>query len=205
MFDQSAQKKELRKSFLALRAKLRTDLGNNWEEALVRRFDDFLLQSGVEICGPTLSYFPIQNEPKILPAPEQKPWYFPKTTQSELQWFPWTSSQALPPLGKYGIPEADQAVDISALLSNSVALCFTPALAADKHGHRLGYGKGFYDRFFARPDLQGRIVSVVLLHEMQLVDELPADPHDRRVDLCVTNERFLFFTAKDQVLRKLGN
>ncbi len=55
-----------------------------------------------------------------------------------------------------------------------------PALAVDRRGARLGRGAGYYDRSLpaARPD--ARLVAVV--RDEELVDRLPEQPHDRRMD-----------------------
>jgi 5-formyltetrahydrofolate cyclo-ligase len=63
----------------------------------------------------------------------------------------------------------------------------TPAVAFDRHGRRIGYGGGFYDRFFRRirPDAVRLGVAAVL----QVLDEdLPAGHFDMRVHLIVTPE-----------------
>ena len=54
-----------------------------------------------------------------------------------------------------------------------------PALAVDRRGTRLGRGGGSYDRALAR----ARGLVVALLHEGELADLLPAEPHDVRVDV----------------------
>lgn len=69
------------------------------------------------------------------------------------------------------------------------ALALIPALAFDERGYRLGYGGGFYDAFLAR--FPG--VSVGLSREATTLDDLDAlgalEPHDRAVDLVVTESR----------------
>lgn len=59
-----------------------------------------------------------------------------------------------------------------------------PALAVARDGVRLGRGGGYYDRALrhARADA----VVVALLFDDELVDELPAEPHDHRVNAVVT-------------------
>ena len=57
------------------------------------------------------------------------------------------------------------------------ALVLVPALAVDRSGTRLGRGGGSYDRALARAT--GLVVAA--LHRGELVDRLPADPHDRPV------------------------
>ncbi|MGW0213854.1 5-formyltetrahydrofolate cyclo-ligase [Micromonospora chokoriensis] len=63
-------------------------------------------------------------------------------------------------------------------------LVVVPALAVDHHGRRLGRGGGSYDRAFAR--VPEATLTVVPLHDGELVDALPAEPHDRLVRAVVT-------------------
>lgn len=71
----------------------------------------------------------------------------------------------------------------------ATALALIPALAFDERGYRLGYGGGFYDVFLAR--FPG--VAVGLSREATTLDDLDAlgalEPHDRAVDLIVTESR----------------
>ncbi len=76
-----------------------------------------------------------------------------------------------PRLGPQAITDAD--------------LVIVPALGADPAGHRLGRGGGSYDRALARLIL-GRALVVALLHDGELIDAVPAEPHDRPVDATVT-------------------
>ena len=48
---------------------------------------------------------------------------------------------------KYGIPEPVSGIEISPKMLDVI---FVPLLAYDKKGHRVGYGKGFYDRFLKK-------------------------------------------------------
>jgi 5-formyltetrahydrofolate cyclo-ligase len=59
-----------------------------------------------------------------------------------------------------------------------------PALAVARDGIRLGRGGGYYDR--ALQHVRDDAVLVALLFDEELVDELPAEPHDRRVTAVVT-------------------
>ena len=59
-------------------------------------------------------------------------------------------------------------------------------IKADPRGHRIGYGKGFYDRLL--PRLQ-RATSCALIFDFQLISEAPNMPGDVPVDLIVTDVR----------------
>jgi 5-formyltetrahydrofolate cyclo-ligase len=61
------------------------------------------------------------------------------------------------------------------------------AVAFDIHGHRLGYGKGYYDRLLKK--IKG--LKVGLAYDFQIVDKLPVEPHDIPVDLIITPTRII--------------
>lgn len=61
-----------------------------------------------------------------------------------------------------------------------------PLAGFDATGHRLGYGKGYYDRTVAA--LPRRPLLVGFAFSAQEVDEIPAQPHDVRMDMIVTEQ-----------------
>ncbi|HEX9301965.1 MAG TPA: 5-formyltetrahydrofolate cyclo-ligase [Casimicrobiaceae bacterium] len=64
-----------------------------------------------------------------------------------------------------------------------------PGVAFDAEGRRLGYGGGYYDRLL--PLLPNGTPRVAGAFELQLVDRVPAAPHDLGVDTIVTESRTL--------------
>lgn len=69
-------------------------------------------------------------------------------------------------------------------------LIVVPGLAFDANGHRIGYGKGFYDRFLRHPGRRSTLVG--LCHDFQVFDgSLPAEVHDIRMDIIVTGMRII--------------
>ena len=82
--------------------------------------------------------------------------------------------------GTYGIHEPSSSAPPLELGASTV--CVVPALAFDREGYRLGYGKGFYDRFLA--DFNG--LSVGVTYDRLILDRLPRDKYDVCVDLIVT-------------------
>lgn len=59
-------------------------------------------------------------------------------------------------------------------------LIVVPGMAFDKAGHRLGRGKGYYDRFLSQ---HPHVYSIGLCFDFQLLSEVPSEPHD-----CLINE-----------------
>ena len=80
---------------------------------------------------------------------------------------------------KSGVPEpiADEPVG-----DDETALVLMPGLAFDAAGHRLGYGKGYYDKFLAR---EPHHPTVALCFDFQMLDSIEHDPHDVPVDLVL--------------------
>lgn len=67
------------------------------------------------------------------------------------------------------------------------AVCIVPALAFSKEGHRLGYGKGFYDRFLS--DFKGK--SVGFSYSALVFDCVSHEKHDVPVDIIITESEVL--------------
>ncbi|OGT98573.1 MAG: 5-formyltetrahydrofolate cyclo-ligase [Geobacteraceae bacterium GWC2_48_7] len=69
-------------------------------------------------------------------------------------------------------------------------LIVIPGVLFDLNGHRIGYGKGYYDRFLEQHSGNGHLVG--LCHDFQLVDDpIPADRHDIRMEVIVTDKRVI--------------
>jgi 5-formyltetrahydrofolate cyclo-ligase len=64
------------------------------------------------------------------------------------------------------------------------AVVLVPALAVDRSGVRVGRGAGFYDRSLRLASADARLVAVV--RDAELVDRLPAEPHDVRMTHALT-------------------
>lgn len=64
------------------------------------------------------------------------------------------------------------------------SLCVVPAVAYDKNGYRLGYGKGYYDRFLENFSS----LSVGLCYNEMVNDELPAGDYDLPVNYIITQD-----------------
>lgn len=81
--------------------------------------------------------------------------------------------------GAFGIPQPRQ---IRSALPGQWDLTVAPLLAFDRAGHRLGYGKGFYDRLL--PHVRGPRIGVAFA--VQEEPGLPHEPHDVPLDCIVT-------------------
>ncbi|GAA2284868.1 5-formyltetrahydrofolate cyclo-ligase [Nonomuraea roseoviolacea subsp. roseoviolacea] len=102
---------------------------------------------------------------------------------NDLDWAVYDGPDTLAP-GRYGVMEpVDTCRGVDAI--RTAALVIVPALAVDRlTGVRLGRGGGSYDRALAR--VGPNVPTVALLHPGELVEGVPAEPHDQRVRWAIT-------------------
>jgi 5-formyltetrahydrofolate cyclo-ligase len=89
--------------------------------------------------------------------------------------------------GYRGIPEPLPARPL--VSRETIDFVLVPGVAFDRTGRRMGYGGGYYDRLL--PLLSPRVARVAGAFDVQLVDRVPAAPHDIAVDAIVTESREL--------------
>lgn len=86
-------------------------------------------------------------------------------------------------MGVFGInhPTFDSPVVIPDVL-------IVPMAGFDRKKHRLGYGAGYYDRTLASLKQAGRALAIGVAYEAQFLDDIPAEAHDQRLDMIVTDK-----------------
>jgi 5-formyltetrahydrofolate cyclo-ligase len=87
--------------------------------------------------------------------------------------------------GKYGIPEPG--AHCAAFPLKELDLALAPGLGFDLAGHRLGRGRGFYDRLLAQ--IAGAKCGVAF--DTQIMGEIPAEGHDIHMNFILTPTRWL--------------
>ena len=100
--------------------------------------------------------------------------------------------------GSFGIKEPKNTSDMKMydaelehlLGENRRTLVIVPALAFDIEKNRLGYGGGYYDRFFEK--VEGYPVSFVAVgFDCQIIDSIPTEPNDKKPEMIVTENRII--------------
>lgn len=87
--------------------------------------------------------------------------------------------------GMYGIDEPKQHCEIIKAENAQNSVLIVPGLCFSYDGYRLGYGKGYYDRFISR--YKGYTVGVCYSEFM--TDDIPVDEYDRCVDIVITEKQ----------------
>lgn len=107
----------------------------------------------------------------------------PRTEGKEIFFYEiWEEGQLCP--GYQGIPEPKEGL---ARAEDKPALVIVPGMAFDRKCFRIGYGGGFYDRFFAREPEHPRWA---LAYDFQVMDTVPHDCWDQPADLLITPKQF---------------
>ncbi len=72
---------------------------------------------------------------------------------------------------------------------NNIDLILVPGVTFDRNGYRVGYGGGYYDRFFSK--LNKEVTKIGLAYDLQITDEVPRDSFDIPVDLIITEKEII--------------
>lgn len=94
----------------------------------------------------------------------------------------WEPGEALVE-GRFGLMEPPETAPLA-----TPSLVLVPLLGFDARGNRLGYGKGHYDRALAHLRAEGRAFACAVAYKAQMLDDLPAEPHDQQLDWAVTEQ-----------------
>lgn len=92
-------------------------------------------------------------------------------------------------VNSYGIPEPNNGIPIA---TQMIDVVLVPLLAYDTQGNRIGYGKGFYDRFLN--ECRGNVLKIGLSFFEPEPDVIEVDSKDVPLDVCVTPDGIYNFT-----------
>ncbi|MCH7650546.1 MAG: 5-formyltetrahydrofolate cyclo-ligase [Nitrospinae bacterium] len=92
-------------------------------------------------------------------------------------------------LGPFGIRQPLVEEGLNFVPPEAVDLVVAPGVAFDRKGGRLGHGKGYYDRLLSR--LGSHVTRVALAFDFQVLDAVPQDGNDVRMDTLITEKSTL--------------
>jgi len=194
--DNADLKADMRSQVLDRRSMLRDDareLANRQVFERAHKLDVFQLASCVHI------YRSVRDEVDTWPFFEYawgigKRVYVPVSTPTGLQHTHVTRDTQWQ-VGAFGIPEPrhapqaqtpSQSAPFADVLPADLTLVIVPLVAFDKACNRVGYGKGFYDRFLAT----AKVMTMGLAFECQKVDVVPTEQHDVALSCVATDQRW---------------
>ncbi len=179
----------------------KSDLRRKYRQKRRTLSPDIKAELDERICSSLLSLPEYQNADLLLvysPYPDeinlhlffeaaksdQKRFAFPRVFGEDMRFAVCDTSELTE--GAYGIlePPLDSAF-LEEIPKSTFAVL--PCLVADRRGARLGYGKGYYDRF-----LRDRCcVKVAAIYHDYLIEELPAEEHDIPADIILTEREII--------------
>jgi 5-formyltetrahydrofolate cyclo-ligase len=179
-------KNEIRKKVLAARDSLLPEQRSSKSRAIEERLfslPEFKSAHAVMFFASFRSE--VETIPMIRRALEEgKRIILPKVKGNDLALFRIMNVDSDVSPGAWAIPEPGESVPAGI---DAIDLIVVPGAAFDERGNRLGYGAGFYDKLlsaFTKP-------TIALAFEMQLVPQVPADPHDIPIRKIVTEKRVI--------------
>ena len=91
-------------------------------------------------------------------------------------------------LNHWNIPEPTDGIEID---SSKIDIVFVPLLCCDSQGHRVGYGKGFYDNFLGNCNQEVLKIGLSLFDIESSIDDI--HEKDIALDICVTPSSIYYF------------
>lgn len=98
------------------------------------------------------------------------------------------NDQTLLKNNRWGIPEPLSGITIN---PKQIEVVFVPLLVFDQHGHRVGYGKGYYDRFLDQCSESTLKVGLTFFDPVTKIEDI--ETHDISLDFALTPERIYAF------------
>lgn len=146
---------------------------------VVKKFQGLELFQRAKTVG---VYIPLPDEVDITPLFQclEKVFYIPAYDEA-LGFYRLAEYSADLKKGKFGILEPADPV----FAPRDLDLILVPGVAFDRSGNRIGRGGGFYDRLLP----QYRAVRAGICFDFQCLESVPAEPHDCKMDLVVTESR----------------
>ncbi len=170
-------KKQIREALLQKR-----ELHTATEEDTNKVVEKLLSLPQIKKAKSILLYYPHKNEINTLPLiniflKQGKTVLLPKVQNQDIIPVIFKDFSQLKE-GYAGIKEPEG----ESLPPEEIDVVIVPGVAFDKKGHRLGYGKGYYDRFLSKTNAS----KIGLAYDFQIVDNLPAEEHDIPLDFIIT-------------------
>ena len=180
------EKSELRKHALDLRERLNKEQFENKSESIMQHLKDYIEKNRLNCIA---SFASFQKEVSTLSINK---WILESgytlllprinTKEKMMEFYQVTQLDSLVK-SKFGILEPDPLSCVKADYS-ALNCVITPGVVFDRLGYRIGYGGGFYDKFFS--SLSNTPLRVGICFDLQVVKKVPAESFDQRVSVLIT-------------------
>ncbi|WP_160645275.1 5-formyltetrahydrofolate cyclo-ligase [Chengkuizengella marina] len=188
----------MRNKMISVRSKISTEERMIKSEQICSHIIQYIegtlnLQQPINI----LMYMPFKNEVDITPFMS---WcwksggtvFLPKVIQNYQMEIHLIKNLNEVEVGKFGIFEPKPNTSICNDIAQ-INVVIVPGIAFNQSGSRLGFGGGYYDRFFSRYDQLGLKVpyKIAVAYDLQIVEDVPIEKHDYMMDQIITEKGIL--------------
>lgn len=175
-------KNDIRKEFLRKRLNLDVSLYEKYNQVIYEKVLEFL--SNVEFNSIAM-YYPFKKEVdllKLVGVLKDKDILFPKVIGNNMIFVKINSFSDFKK-GKFGIMEPS-----GGPYGKEIDVYLIPGVAFDKKLYRLGYGGGFFDKYFSK---QRTGLKVGIAFDFQIIDKLLVFDYDIKMDKIITEKRII--------------
>ena len=182
------EKKAIRNEILAIREALSKEEVQKKSQIIC---EQLMKMSCFEYAKWIYGYMPIRNEVNICPFLEYlmkkgKKIALPRVNGDSMEFYQITSFEDLEE-GSFHIPEPKKECP----KAEAGGFILIPGVAFDREGGRIGYGKGYYDKYFSSHNQA--LIKIGIAYTIQLIEIVPTTPTDVKLDGLVYDEDWWMF------------
>lgn len=180
-------KQDIRQEVLSRREQLSPENVRERSTLILQKVTDYLKTLTYSSAG---LYISIRNEADILPLADDL-WnrnittYLPVVTDQGLVFCSYSSNSRFRN-GCYNIPEPELKQEPHT--SSVPDIMIIPCVACDMNRYRIGYGKGYYDRYLSSDNIT---CAIGVCYDFQLYKNIPHEKHDYKLDAVVTEQHVI--------------
>lgn len=187
------EKKNIRKQILAVREKMPPAVRREKSNSIAEALWAMPLYQEADVILIYVNYKSEVNTTDLVnkALADGKLVFAPKVSGETMEFYRLTGINDLQE-GYCGIPEPVPGEAFDMEMDTGHTLMLMPGAVFDEHCHRIGYGKGFYDRYLMRLSESGTVIhTLALCFECQVLSEIPSEVHDIRPQMVLTEKRLI--------------
>ena len=132
------------------------------------------------------AYYPMRSEVDITPIFDlPKAFRLPRTLGDDMDFYSYRKGDILKE-GRFGVREPDP--DTAQKNGSDEGIMIVPGVVFSREGHRIGYGKGYYDRYLAASPM---LITIGVCYCLQVVERFAVKSSDIALDIIVTEDEII--------------
>ncbi len=182
-------KQKLREKFLTIRRNNYFKLSEKNKKFFLENIKNICLKNNIKKLG---FYYPINYEVNLIPVvlkiriKDLKIFLPVVEKENKMNFKLWKTYEPFC-VNRFGILEPNRKNK-----KGKPQMILVPLLAYDKNKNRLGYGRGFYDRFLNKISNKKNIISVGVAYSFQQAKTIPSERHDKKLDYILTEKSIIY-------------